>query len=74
MNSLKAEDEECCLSFPIDGCKEDSKSSSSGNVNICVLCSANFTLFKRTHRCRLCDVTCCDDCSKKRVLIANAKV
>ena len=40
----------------------------------CTLCGATFTLFKRQHHCRLCDSLCCDDCSKKRIVISKAPV
>lgn len=26
-------------------------------------------MFKRQHHCRLCDTTCCDDCSRKRAVV-----
>lgn len=40
----------------------------------CILCSFQFTMFKRQHHCRLCNASCCDDCSKKRVVIDGAQV
>mmetsp|Transcript_35397 Transcript_35397/g.77942 ORF Transcript_35397/g.77942 Transcript_35397/m.77942 type:complete len:975 (-) Transcript_35397:66-2990(-) len=40
----------------------------------CVLCSVQYGIFKRPHHCRLCGVGCCDDCSKRRVLIDAAQV
>lgn len=39
----------------------------------CILCSFQFTMFKRQHHCRLCNASCCDDCSKKRVVIDGAQ-
>ncbi|RYG69591.1 hypothetical protein EON64_02310 [archaeon] len=40
----------------------------------CRLCSVPFTMFRRNHHCRLCNILCCDDCSKKRCVIDNAQV
>jgi ankyrin repeat protein len=40
----------------------------------CVMCSINFTLFRRQHHCRLCNCLCCDECSRKRVTMASSQV
>jgi hypothetical protein len=40
----------------------------------CSLCWFSFTLFRRPHHCRLCDALCCDECSKKRCLVAYSQV
>lgn len=40
----------------------------------CILCSASFTLFKRMHHCRMCEVLVCDDCSKKRAIVDASPV
>lgn len=40
----------------------------------CVCCSINFTMFRRQHHCRLCACLCCDDCSKRRVILSGAQV
>eukprot|EP01039_Chlorochromonas_danica_P008537 gene8537-9410_t len=40
----------------------------------CKLCGVTFTMFRRCHHCRLCNVACCDDCSKKRCFVDNAQV
>jgi len=40
----------------------------------CLLCSTQFTLFRRQHHCRLCGILCCDDCSKKRASVQNELV
>ena len=39
----------------------------------CVLCSTPFSLFRRQHHCRMCNVLCCDDCSKKRVILDSTQ-
>ena len=38
----------------------------------CQLCQAPFSLFKRQHHCRMCNILCCDDCSKKRVTVEGS--
>jgi hypothetical protein len=43
----------------------------------CLLCTmplSRFSLSKRPHHCRLCNLDCCDDCSKKRVIINKEPV
>jgi ankyrin repeat protein len=35
----------------------------------CELCGFVYTLFRRQHHCRLCNASCCDDCSKKRSVL-----
>ena len=61
VGSLKPEDNSAFSCYPMDS-KEK-----------CVLCSTTFSLFKFAYKCKLCDATCCDDCSKKRVIL-NKKV
>lgn len=51
-----------------------SASASSSPRPLCEDCGFCFTIFKRQHHCRLCNVLCCDDCSKKRVIIDGAQV
>lgn len=50
-----------------------SPTSNSANGS-CLLCGFQFTMFKRQHHCRICNILCCDECSKKRCLIENAPV
>jgi hypothetical protein len=40
----------------------------------CHLCGIHFTMFRRQHHCRLCNVLCCDECSKKRTVIDGNQV
>lgn len=40
----------------------------------CHLCGTLFTMFRRQHHCRLCNVLCCDECSKKRTVIDGNQV
>lgn len=42
--------------------------------NRCLLCACQFTMFRRQHHCRLCNALCCDDCSKKRVVLDSSSV
>ena len=37
----------------------------------CSNCQCSFTLFFRAHACRLCDLNCCEDCSKRRIVLPN---
>lgn len=48
--------------YPMDG------------VTKCILCSTVFTLFLRQHHCRLCNVLCCDYCSKGRATLKGSQV
>ena len=41
---------------------------------MCALCDFKFTMFKRQHHCRLCDVVCCDECSKKKAVVEHSQV
>ncbi len=42
------------------------------NSNIfCNSCQSNYAMFIRAHTCRLCATSCCDDCSKKRITLAD---
>jgi ankyrin repeat protein len=38
----------------------------------CSLCGCGFTLFRRQHHCRVCNALCCDDCSRRRAVLAGA--
>jgi hypothetical protein len=58
MNALEGE-EDSNICYPLDG------------KDKCILCSAGFSFFRRQHHCRLCNVLCCDDCSKKRVIMQS---
>ena len=40
---------------------------------VCGPCGTSFTMLKRKHRCRLCEVTCCDECSRKRTSLDGSK-
>lgn len=40
----------------------------------CHLCAIHFTMFRRQHHCRLCNVLCCDECSRKRTVIDGNQV
>ena len=37
------------------------------DVQYCSWCTSAFTLTKRKHRCRLCQLSYCDECSQRRV-------
>ena len=54
-----ASEDNCNICYPLDAREK------------CVLCAVAFTFFRRVHHCRLCDVACCDDCSRKRGIINN---
>jgi hypothetical protein len=45
-----------------------------GGVTPCLLCLTPFSMFRRQHHCRLCDALCCDECSRKRVLVDKVPV
>ena len=53
-----------------------SASSVSGGSGAtpCLLCLTPFSMFRRQHHCRLCDALCCDECSRKRILVDKAPV
>jgi hypothetical protein len=46
----------------------------SGGTTPCLLCLVPFSMFRRQHHCRLCDALCCDECSRKRVLVDKIPV
>jgi len=52
------------------------RNANSGNNNgpACSFCSFVFTMFRRQHHCRLCNNLCCDECSKKRVIVDSSQV
>jgi ankyrin repeat protein len=61
--SLRLEGSEASkVCFPVDG------------KDKCVMCSVGFTLFRRQHHCRLCSCLCCDDCSKRRIVLSGTQV
>lgn len=53
---------------------EKPSKESKENLKMCSLCDFKFTLFKRQHHCRLCDIVCCDECSKKKAIVEGAQV
>jgi ankyrin repeat protein len=50
-----------------------SETIATSTSSLCVLCSTSFSLFRRQHHCRICNVLCCDDCSKKRVVLEGTQ-
>ena len=52
----------------------NSNSNSNSNMKLCGACGIGYTMFRREHRCRLCCISCCDDCSKKRVTMVGLPV
>ena len=42
---------------------------SNPSTKECQLCGFVYTLFTRRHTCRICEVGCCDECSKKRIIV-----
>ena len=54
--------------------KSKEKDGANNKDKICNLCGFIFTMFKRQHHCRLCDSSCCDDCSKKRAVVQEQQV
>jgi hypothetical protein len=55
----------------LEGIEHSTESQPADGRDKCVLCSAAFSFFKRQHHCRVCNSLCCDDCSRKRVLMAG---
>lgn len=57
-----------------NGDETKSYGSKSLNSTVCDLCGFIFTMFRRQHHCRLCNGSCCDDCSKKRISVEFSQV
>ena len=50
------------------------QSAKPRSVEDCELCGYHYTLFTRQHHCRLCCGSCCDACSRHRVLVDSSPV
>jgi hypothetical protein len=55
-----------------NNCYKDLYPAYPHNANHCSNCQTAYTLFYRAHSCRLCDLNCCEECSKKRVIVPSS--
>ena len=68
VNSLVIREDALTMAADPSSAKEKEKSKT------CSLCGFQYTLFRRQHHCRMCASSCCDDCSKKKVLLQGQPV
>ena len=47
------------------------ESESSTASNSCHLCSIGYSMFRRKYNCSTCNIECCDECSKKRLILSS---
>jgi ankyrin repeat protein len=58
--------------IPLEAADHTPGSPSQTADSNCRLCGVQFSFFKYKRECKICDVVCCDDCSKRRCMVESA--